>query len=94
MSHLSPVSPISLTIRPLHPLFAAEAEGITLSPTLDAATIAALDEAINRYAVLVFRGQNLDDDALLAFGRRFGQMAAPRNHRVEQRLQHGEIAEP
>ena len=87
------MSSMSMTIRQLHPLFAAEVEGITLSPTLDAAAIAALDDAINHYAVLVFRGQKLDDDALLAFGLRFGQMAAPRNHRVEQRLKHAELAD-
>ena len=83
----------NFSVRQLHPLFVAEVNGVTLSPSLDDATIAALDEAINRYSVLVFHDQKLDDDALLAFGRRFGNIAAPRNHRVERRLQLGEIAD-
>jgi len=81
-----------VTIRQLHPLFMGEVAGVDLA-RLDATTRDALDEAINRYAVLVFRGQTLDDDQLLALGRKFGNIAAPRNHRVEQRLKHAEIAD-
>ena len=84
---------MSLTIRQLHPLFIGEADGITLSPDLDDAAIQSVRDAIDRYGVLVFHGQSLDDDALLAFGRRFGSIAAPRNHRVVRRLAHGEIAD-
>ncbi len=82
-----------IAIRQLHPLFAAEVSGVKLSPELDDSVIAALDDAINTYSVLVFHDQQLDDDALLAFGRRFGTIAAPRNHRAERRLPRGEIAD-
>jgi alpha-ketoglutarate-dependent 2,4-dichlorophenoxyacetate dioxygenase len=84
---------MSLTIRQLHPLFIGEVDGIALSPDLDDAAIQSVRDAIDRYGVLVFHGQSLDDDALLAFGRRFGSIAAPRNHRVVRRLAHGEIAD-
>jgi alpha-ketoglutarate-dependent 2,4-dichlorophenoxyacetate dioxygenase len=84
---------MSFTVHQLHPLFVGEVDGIDLSTDLDDTSIAAIREAIDRYAVLVFHGQSLDDDALLAFGRRFGTMAAPRNHRVVRRLAHGEIAD-
>ena len=84
---------MEFSIRPLHPIFAAEVEGITLSADLDGDVIAALDDAINTYSVLVFRDQMFDDDTLLAFGQRFGSMAPPRNHRAENRLKHGEIAD-
>ena len=45
--------PIAFT--PLHPLFAAEAGGVDIKSPLDPATIAAIDAAMDRYAVLVFR---------------------------------------
>src|SRR5262249_57498437 len=38
-------------------------------------------------------GQSLDDDWLLALGRLFGNIEAPRNHRVERRLKHPELAD-
>ena len=84
---------MSLAIRQLHPLFVGEVEGITLSPDIDDASIQSIRDAIDRYGVLVFHDQSLDDNALLAFGRRFGSIAAPRNHRVVRRLAHGEIAD-
>jgi alpha-ketoglutarate-dependent 2,4-dichlorophenoxyacetate dioxygenase len=84
---------MSLTTRQLHPLFVGEVEGLALSPDLDEAVIKSIRAAMDEHAVLVFHGQSLDDDALLAFGRRFGSIAAPRNHRVIRRLAHGEIAD-
>jgi alpha-ketoglutarate-dependent 2,4-dichlorophenoxyacetate dioxygenase len=84
---------MAMTVKQLHPLFVAEVEGVSLSPSIDDAAIAELHEAINTYSVLVFHDQTFDDDELLAFGRRFGNIAAPRNHRVERRLKHGEVAD-
>jgi alpha-ketoglutarate-dependent 2,4-dichlorophenoxyacetate dioxygenase len=84
---------MSLTIRQLHPLFVGEVEGLNLSPDLDDSAIQSVRDAIDRDGVLVFHGQSFDDDALLAFGQRFGSIAAPRNHRVVRRLAHGEIAD-
>ena len=81
-----------VTIRQLHPLFMAEVSGVDLA-RLDEPARGAIEEAINRFAVLVFHGQSLDDDQLLALGRRFGSIAAPRNHRVERRLKHAELAD-
>jgi alpha-ketoglutarate-dependent 2,4-dichlorophenoxyacetate dioxygenase len=84
---------MAMTLKPLHPLFAAEVSGLALSDELDAATIQAIDAAMNKYAVLVFRDQTLDDDTLLAFGKRFGPISAPRNPRSDHRLKHGAIAD-
>ncbi|MGE0700938.1 MAG: TauD/TfdA dioxygenase family protein [Hyphomicrobiaceae bacterium] len=81
-----------ITVRQLHPLFMGEVSGVDLRQ-IDDADRQAIDEAIDRYAVLVFHGQSLDDDQLLALGRRFGTIAAPRNHRVERRLKHAELAD-
>jgi alpha-ketoglutarate-dependent 2,4-dichlorophenoxyacetate dioxygenase len=84
---------MAISIRQLHPLFAAEVDGVDLSKPLGAETIRTLDDAINQYSVVVFHGQSLDDDQLLALGKAFGSVAPPRNYRAGQRLQHAEIAD-
>jgi len=82
-----------MQIKQLHPLFAAEVAGIDLAAPLPPASVQALDDAINRHAVLVFPGQSLADDRLLALGRLFGDVEPPRNHRVVRRLKHAELAD-
>jgi len=64
---------MALTIRPIAGAFAAEAVDVDISRPLDAATVAALQAAIDRHAVLVFRGQRLSDDEQIAFVRHFGE---------------------
>lgn len=65
-----------LTLTPLHPLFAAEATGVDMRRPLDAATIAAIDAAMDRYAVLVFRDQPMSEDEQVACARQFGPLDA------------------
>jgi alpha-ketoglutarate-dependent 2,4-dichlorophenoxyacetate dioxygenase len=65
---------MSLQLRPLHPLFAAEASGVDLRRTLDDATVCAIEEAMDRHAVLVWRGQPFSEDQQVAFARRFGPL--------------------
>jgi alpha-ketoglutarate-dependent 2,4-dichlorophenoxyacetate dioxygenase len=84
---------MAISIRQLHPLFAAEVDGVDLAKPLGAETIRTLDDAISQYSVVVFHGQSLDDDQLLALGKAFGSVAPPRNSRAGQRLQHAEIAD-
>ena len=83
---------MSIAVRQLHPLFVGEVSGVDLAKATPA-DIAAINTAIDRYAVLVFHDQKLDDDGLLNFGRQFGGLSAPRNHRVVRRLKHGELAD-
>jgi alpha-ketoglutarate-dependent 2,4-dichlorophenoxyacetate dioxygenase len=64
----------TLRITPLHPLFAARAEGLDLRLPLNAAEVAAITAAMDRYAVLVFPGQHFEGDQQLAFGRHFGEV--------------------
>jgi alpha-ketoglutarate-dependent 2,4-dichlorophenoxyacetate dioxygenase len=78
-------------IQPLHPLFAAEVSDIDVSRPLAAEVLAAVNEAIDRFAVLVFRDQKLDDEKQLAFASQFGELALPRysrdrSRRVDARL--------
>ena len=67
---------MSLTLKPLHPLFAAAVDGVDLRQPLDAATVAAIDAAMDRYAVLVFRDQPMDQGQQIACARQFGPLDA------------------
>jgi alpha-ketoglutarate-dependent 2,4-dichlorophenoxyacetate dioxygenase len=79
----------------LHPLFAAEADGVDLSAPLDAATVDAIWQAIDRYAVVVFRGQRLDDTRLRDFAALFGPLEIGRSaaNAKKRRLKHPEIGD-
>ena len=70
---------MSIECRPLHPLFAAEINGVDLSQPVDAETVRAIWDAINRYAVLVFHDQRLSDAQLRDFAARFGDLEIGRS---------------
>ena len=61
-----------MRVTPLHPHLGARADGIDLRSPLTAESRAAIEAAIDRHAVLVFPGQDLDDDQQMAFGGAFG----------------------
>ncbi len=83
-----------ITLRPLHPLFVAEVGGVKASQPLAPATVQALAKAIDRYAVVVLRDQDLDDDRQLAFAGLFGEIEAPRSAKPEvQRRSRPEISD-
>ena len=63
-----------IEITPLHPVFAGEVSGIDTTRTLSRDAVAAIEAAMDRYAVLVFRGQRLTDDQQLAFSQCFGAL--------------------
>lgn len=63
----------TLTLEPLHP-FAAQAGGIDLTQPLDAAGVRAIETAMDRHAVLVFRNQPLTQDQQIAFARALGPL--------------------
>ena len=54
--------------------FVAEVDGIDLRAPLLPAQVDAINAAMDRYAVLVFRGQPLDDAQQTAFVQRFGPL--------------------
>ncbi len=82
-----------IEMRQLHPQFVGEVSGVDLASKLAPETVRELNDAINRYAVLVFHDQKLDDDTLLGLGQLFGDVEPPRNHRVVQRLKHAALAD-
>ena len=65
---------MALQVRPLHPLFAGAASAIDLSRPLDDAGVRDIVAAMDRYAVLVFHDQALDEDQQIAFARRLGPL--------------------
>jgi alpha-ketoglutarate-dependent 2,4-dichlorophenoxyacetate dioxygenase len=74
---------MSLSIRQLHPPFGGEVSGVDTGRPLDEATVASLWQAIDRYAVVVFRGQGLDDERQMDFARQFGELEIPRSGRAD-----------
>jgi len=68
---------LELKVRPLGNL-GAEVHGVDLARTT-AAQVEAIKRAWYRHDVLVFRNQQLTDDHLLSFSRRFGALDSPPN---------------
>jgi len=82
---------MSITVTPtgLSPTradFVAEIAGIDLAEPLAPRDRDAIEDAINRYAVVVFRDQKLDDEQQIAFARHFGPI-----HSSAQRARHKDI---
>jgi len=65
---------MSVTFRKLHPAFAAEVTGIDLTRPVSPVETAAIEAGMDEYAVLVFPGQPLTDQAQLDFTRNFGEL--------------------
>lgn len=69
---------MAISVRPIMAAGGAEIAGVDLA-RLDDATFAAIEQAWYRHGFLLFRGQRLSDDDLLAFSRRFGELDPPPN---------------
>jgi alpha-ketoglutarate-dependent 2,4-dichlorophenoxyacetate dioxygenase len=65
---------MSLTLRKLHPVFAAEVTGIDLTRPVSRNDVAAIEAGMDEYAVLVLPGQPLTDQQQLDFTRNFGEL--------------------
>jgi alpha-ketoglutarate-dependent 2,4-dichlorophenoxyacetate dioxygenase len=88
---------MSISVTAVRPDFVAELSGIDLAQPLPSADRDAIEEAINRYAVVVFRGQTLNDDQQIAFARHFGPIHTSaqraRHTGIKHRLASNEIAD-
>jgi alpha-ketoglutarate-dependent 2,4-dichlorophenoxyacetate dioxygenase len=69
-----------LHITPLHPHLGAEIAGIDLAAPLSPDRVAAIEAAIDRHAILIFRNQPLSNDQQLAFSRSFGPLELDLNY--------------
>ena len=86
---------MSLTIRQIHKHFVGEASGVDLSKPLDAATVDAINRAMDEYAVLVFRDQPLTQTQQLELAKSFGplDMGLKKLKKQPDRLEHAELAD-
>jgi Probable taurine catabolism dioxygenase len=88
---------VSITVTPTHPEFVAEISGVDVSQPLNPADRLAIENAINRYAVVVFHDQNLVDDQQVAFARNFGPVESSairlRQRDIKHRLESNELAD-
>jgi alpha-ketoglutarate-dependent taurine dioxygenase len=64
----------SVAVRPTGKALGADIEGVDLARDLTPATVAAIDRAWADHLVLRFRGQHLDDEALMRFSAHFGDL--------------------
>ena len=69
---------MALSIRPIDPVhrpdFAGEVSGIDLREAMTPQQVAAIVEGMDKFAVLVFHDQKIDDEQQLAFSRNFGPL--------------------
>ena len=65
---------MSVVTRQIGPCFAAEVEGIDMTKPLSPDEVAAIHAGMDRYAVLVFHDQQIDDEQQLAFTRSLGEI--------------------
>ena len=84
-----------LSIRQIHPVFVGEVLGVDLTRPLSPADVATIEAGMDRYAVLVFRGQDITDDQQMAFTLNFGAIESAPGGNItkphEYRLKKGMI---
>jgi alpha-ketoglutarate-dependent 2,4-dichlorophenoxyacetate dioxygenase len=73
------VGHVALTVRPLHPVFAAEVLGadLRLEPSPD--LVETVEQAMAQYAVVAVRSQEISDEDHIRFSRAFGPLELPPN---------------
>ena len=69
-----------ITVTKLHPLFMAEIGGVDLTQPVSASDYAAIDDAFNTHAVLLFRGQPVTEAQQVAFSKHFGPLIPTTNY--------------
>jgi len=65
---------VALSITGLHPVFAGEVTGVDLTRPISRQKAAAIEAGMDRFGVLVFRGQDISDEQQIAFTRNFGEL--------------------
>jgi alpha-ketoglutarate-dependent sulfate ester dioxygenase len=64
----------TITVEPVTPTIGAEISGVDLRQPLDAATVDEIHAALLKWRVVILRDQDISNDQLKAFGRRFGPL--------------------
>ena len=68
---------MTIAIRQLHPHFFGEVSGVDLRKPLTPQEAADIEAGMDKYAVLLFRGQDITDEQQLAFALNFGERENP-----------------
>src|ERR1044072_6318773 len=69
---------MGITFAPLHQTIGAECSGVDIAEPLTSEQVAAIDEGMDRYAVLVFRrDMPLNTEQQIAFTKNFGELEPP-----------------
>ncbi len=88
---------MSITVTPTHPEFVAEISGVDVAQPLKPTDRQTIEDAINRYAVVVFRGQTLDDEKQVAFAGNFGPIESSalklRHRDIKHRIESSQVAD-
>ena len=71
------------------PDFVGEVSGIDLSRPASPEEVAAIVAGMDRFAVLIFHDQRIDDAQQLAFSRHFGTLEHATSHGIERQQQRG-----
>jgi len=64
---------MAIAIRQLHPHFVGEVSGIDLRQPLTPEQAVEIEAGMDKYAVLIFHGQDINDEQQLAFALNFGE---------------------
>jgi alpha-ketoglutarate-dependent 2,4-dichlorophenoxyacetate dioxygenase len=84
---------MTISIRQIHPVFVGEVSGVDIAWPLSTEDVSAIDDGMNRYAVLVFHDQKITDEQQMAFTVNFGAMEDARGGNItkpeERRLEVG-----
>jgi alpha-ketoglutarate-dependent 2,4-dichlorophenoxyacetate dioxygenase len=68
---------MTVSIRQIHPVFVGEVEGADLRRPLGPKDVAAIEAGMDKYAVLIFHGQDITDEQQLAFSANLGTIELP-----------------
>lgn len=86
---------MAISIRQIHPVFVGEVSGADLTKPMSRDDVAAIEAGMDRYAVLVFRDQDITDDQQMAFTKHFGEIEGARGGNItkdnELRLKQGMV---
>ena len=75
---------MTVLIRQLHPHFVGEVSGVDLRKPLTKQEAADIEAGMDKYAVLLFHGQDITDEQQMAFALNFGEREHARGGTVDQ----------
>src|SRR6201994_2661898 len=76
---------MAIAIRQIHKHFVGEVSGVDLRQPLTKDEAATIEAGMDKYAVLVFHGQDITDDQQMAFALNFGERENPRGGNITKK---------